>query len=144
VRSLLLSMPDSCEHNTPTVAVRMRNRALGSLAGNLDPHHRVAIAALVPVQPAVRPTPDQFVRSHRAADGKLGPQPCQQRCSGRQSPTAPSPSRSRSSGAGRRYFGFVPLSTVEIATVVGIVIAYLAATEVTKRGFFRAQTPIPA
>jgi anaerobic magnesium-protoporphyrin IX monomethyl ester cyclase len=72
VRSLLLSMPDSCEHNTPTVAVRMPNDGLASLGGKLDPHHRVAIADLLPVQAAVRPTLEQFVRSHRAADRKLG------------------------------------------------------------------------
>jgi Mg2+-importing ATPase len=41
-------------------------------------------------------------------------------------------------------FGFVPLSPVEIATVVGIVIAYLAATEAAKRWFFRARGPMPA
>ena len=50
---LLLSMPDSSEH-TPTVAIRMPNGALASLAGNLDPHHRVAIADLVLVQTSVR------------------------------------------------------------------------------------------
>ena len=35
---LLLSMPDSFEH-TPTLAIRMPNGALASLAGNVDPHH---------------------------------------------------------------------------------------------------------
>ena len=44
-------------------------------------------------------------------------------------------------GRGSRLFGFVPLSTVEMGTVVGIVTAYLAATEATKRWFFRAQRP---
>src|SRR6267378_1899663 len=38
---LLLSMPDSFEH-MPAVAIRMPNGALSSLAGNVDPHHRVA------------------------------------------------------------------------------------------------------
>jgi Mg2+-importing ATPase len=42
-----------------------------------------------------------------------------------------------------RLFGFVPLSTVGMGTVVGIVIAYLAATEVAKRWFFRARGPMP-
>ena len=37
---LLLSMPDSFEH-MPAVAIRMPNGALASLAGNVDPHHRV-------------------------------------------------------------------------------------------------------
>ena len=40
---LLFSMPNSFEH-TPTIAVRMPNGALTSLAGNVDPHHRVAAA----------------------------------------------------------------------------------------------------
>ena len=43
-------------------------------------------------------------------------------------------------GSGSRLFGFVPLSTVEMGIVVGIVIAYLVATEATKRWFFRARS----
>ena len=50
---LLLSMPDSFEH-MPTVAVRMPNGALCSLAGNIDPHHKVAVADLILVQSKVR------------------------------------------------------------------------------------------
>ena len=46
---LLFSMPDSFEH-TPSLAMRMPNGALASLAGNIDPHHDVAIADLVLVQ----------------------------------------------------------------------------------------------
>lgn len=60
MRILLLSMPDSSEH-TPTVAIRMPNGALGSLAGNLDPQHRVAIADLVLVQSTVRQTVERLV-----------------------------------------------------------------------------------
>jgi P-type Mg2+ transporter len=41
-------------------------------------------------------------------------------------------------------FGFVPLSTVEMGTVVGIVAAYLAATEVAKHWFFHARRPTRA
>jgi Mg2+-importing ATPase len=41
-------------------------------------------------------------------------------------------------GRGSALFGFVPLSIVEMVTVVGIVIAYLAATEGAKRWFFHA------
>ena len=52
MRVLLLSMPDSFEH-TPMLAMRMPNGALASLAGNVDPHHQVAIADLVLVQQAV-------------------------------------------------------------------------------------------
>ena len=50
---LLLSMPDSFEHMAP-VAVRMPNGALASLAGNVDPHHHVAVADLILVQGRVR------------------------------------------------------------------------------------------
>src|SRR5205814_1669703 len=49
---LLLSMPDSFEH-MPPVAIRMPNGALASLAGNVDPHHRVAIADLILAQSSV-------------------------------------------------------------------------------------------
>jgi anaerobic magnesium-protoporphyrin IX monomethyl ester cyclase len=52
---LLLSMPDSFEH-TPTVCIRMPNGALTSLAGNVDPHHRTAVADLVLVQQHVQAT----------------------------------------------------------------------------------------
>src|SRR5947207_2727413 len=57
---LLLSMPDSFEH-MPTVAIRMPNGALASLAGNIDPHHHVAIADLVLVQSAVRRTVERLL-----------------------------------------------------------------------------------
>ncbi len=60
---LLLSMPDSFEH-MPTVAIRMPNGALASLAGNLDAHHRVAIADLVLVQGQVGRTLEQLLRDH--------------------------------------------------------------------------------
>src|SRR5271167_2338026 len=55
VNILLLSMPDSFEH-MPTVAVRMPNGALTSLAGNVDRHHNVAVADLILVQRNVRET----------------------------------------------------------------------------------------
>jgi len=58
---LLLSMPDSFEH-MPPVAIRMPNGALASLAGNIDPHHRVAIADLILVQSTVRATLERLVR----------------------------------------------------------------------------------
>ena len=60
---LLLSMPDSFEH-MPTVAIRMPNGALTSLAGNVDPHHRVAVADLVLVQNRVRETVERLVAEH--------------------------------------------------------------------------------
>ena len=64
MRILLLSMPDSFEH-TPTLAVRMPNGALASLAGNVDPHHQVAVADLVLAQSAVRQTVAGLMRDVR-------------------------------------------------------------------------------
>jgi anaerobic magnesium-protoporphyrin IX monomethyl ester cyclase len=60
VNILLLSMPDSFEH-MPAVAIRMPNGALASLAANVDPHHRVAIADLILVQSSVRATVERLV-----------------------------------------------------------------------------------
>jgi anaerobic magnesium-protoporphyrin IX monomethyl ester cyclase len=61
---LLLSMPDSFEH-TPSIAIRMPNGGLGSLAGNVDAHHQVAIADLVLVQSSVRRTIERLMAQHR-------------------------------------------------------------------------------
>src|SRR6266581_2265106 len=58
---LLLSMPDYFEH-MPPVAVRMPNGALTSLAGNVDPHHRVAVADLILSHRQVRNTVSRLVR----------------------------------------------------------------------------------
>jgi radical SAM superfamily enzyme YgiQ (UPF0313 family) len=58
---LLFSMPDSFEH-TATVTMRMPNGALASLAGNVDPHHRVAIADLILVPRQVRETVERLMR----------------------------------------------------------------------------------
>jgi radical SAM superfamily enzyme YgiQ (UPF0313 family) len=64
MRVLLLSMPDSVEH-TPSVAIRMPNGALASLAGNVDAHHDVAVADLILVQSRVRETVERLMRDHR-------------------------------------------------------------------------------
>jgi anaerobic magnesium-protoporphyrin IX monomethyl ester cyclase len=64
VNVLLLAMPDSFEH-MPTVAVRMPNGALASLAGNVDEHHQVAAADLILKQERVRETVEQLVRQHQ-------------------------------------------------------------------------------
>ena len=58
---LLLSMPDSFEH-MPPVAIRMPNGGLTSLAGNVDPQHRVAVADLILVQSRVRETVTRLIR----------------------------------------------------------------------------------
>ncbi len=57
-------MPDSFEH-TPPLAVRMPNGALASLAGNVDPHHRVAIADLILAQSSVQATVSRLMRELR-------------------------------------------------------------------------------
>jgi radical SAM superfamily enzyme YgiQ (UPF0313 family) len=64
VNILLLSMPDSSEH-MPSLAVRMPNGALASLAGNVDPQHRVAVADLILVQDRVGPTVERLVTELR-------------------------------------------------------------------------------
>jgi radical SAM superfamily enzyme YgiQ (UPF0313 family) len=61
---LLLSMPDSFEH-MPPVAIRMPNGALTSLAGNVDPHHQVAVADLILCQGSVRQTVTRLIREHQ-------------------------------------------------------------------------------
>jgi radical SAM superfamily enzyme YgiQ (UPF0313 family) len=58
---LLLSMPDSFEH-MPEIVIRMPNGALTSLAGNVDPHHKTAVADLILVQRRVRETVQHLVR----------------------------------------------------------------------------------
>src|SRR5262245_4637008 len=63
MRVLLLSMPDAFEH-MPAVAIRMPNGALTSLAGNVDAHHRIAVADLILVQSSVRETVARLVRDH--------------------------------------------------------------------------------
>ena len=66
---LLLSMPDSFEH-TPTIAVRMPNGGLASLAGNVDPHHQVAIADLILAQSSVQATVVRLMRAAPASAGR--------------------------------------------------------------------------
>jgi radical SAM superfamily enzyme YgiQ (UPF0313 family) len=63
---LLLSMPDSFEH-MPSLAIRMPNGGLTSIAGNVDAHHRAAVADLVLVQQRVRETVTRLV-------GELNPE----------------------------------------------------------------------
>jgi anaerobic magnesium-protoporphyrin IX monomethyl ester cyclase len=58
---LLLSMPDSFEH-MPTVGIRIPNGALTSLAGNIDSHHRIAVADLILVPKQVRETVTELMR----------------------------------------------------------------------------------
>ena len=62
MKILLLSMPDSFEH-TPTVCIRMPNGALASLAGNVDPHHQVAVTDLVLAQARVRTTIEELMKT---------------------------------------------------------------------------------
>src|SRR6478672_3481842 len=57
-------MPDSFEHTSP-ITMRMPNGALASLAGNVDPHHDVAIADLVLAQDAVPHTVRRLIAARR-------------------------------------------------------------------------------
>jgi radical SAM superfamily enzyme YgiQ (UPF0313 family) len=61
VNVLLLSMPDSFEH-MPSLAIRMPNGGLTSIAGNLDAHHQAAVADLILVQGEVRETVTRLMR----------------------------------------------------------------------------------
>jgi radical SAM superfamily enzyme YgiQ (UPF0313 family) len=61
MKVLLFSMPDSFEHMY-SGAIRMPNGALSSLAGNVDPHHEVAVADLILVQGRVRETVERLLR----------------------------------------------------------------------------------
>src|SRR5260370_31166314 len=61
MKFMLLSMPDSFEH-MPSIVIRMPNGALTSLAGNIDAHHRVAVADLILEQRNVRNTVERLVR----------------------------------------------------------------------------------
>ena len=61
MKVLLLSMPDSFEH-TPSLAMRMPNGALASLAGNAGPGHDVRIADLILAQSTVAATVTRLMR----------------------------------------------------------------------------------
>jgi radical SAM superfamily enzyme YgiQ (UPF0313 family) len=61
MKVLLLSMPDSFEHMA-SIVIRMPCAALTSLAGNIDPHHEVAVADLILVQSRVQATIEELVR----------------------------------------------------------------------------------
>src|SRR5436309_12527446 len=60
MKVLLLSMPDSFEH-MPEPVIRMPTGALTSLAGNVDPHHSVAVADLILVRRRVREAVERLV-----------------------------------------------------------------------------------
>jgi radical SAM superfamily enzyme YgiQ (UPF0313 family) len=79
---LLLSMPDSFEH-MPPVAIRMPNGALTSLAGNVDPHHRVAVADLILAHREVRETVTRLVREQEPEVVGLSIMTFQRRTAGR-------------------------------------------------------------
>src|SRR5262249_11798151 len=63
MRVLLFSMPDSFEH-TPSLAMRMPNGALASLAGNVGSEHQVAIADLILAQSSVPDTAARLMKTH--------------------------------------------------------------------------------
>src|SRR4029453_12123985 len=53
------------------VAIRMPNGALTPLAGNVDPHHSVAVADLILVQDRVAQTVERLGRERGAGGGGL-------------------------------------------------------------------------
>ena len=61
MKVLLLSMPDSFEH-MPSLAIRMPNGGLSSIAGNVDAQHQVAVADLILVQDRVRDAVTRLMR----------------------------------------------------------------------------------
>src|SRR5579864_7889527 len=79
---LLLSMPDSFEH-MPSIVIRMPNGGLVSLAGNVDAHHRVAVADLILVQQRVRETVTRLVRELNPAVVGFSVMTFQRRTAGR-------------------------------------------------------------
>ncbi len=79
---LLLSMPDYFEH-MPPVAIRMPNGALTSLAGNVDSHHRVAVADLILTHREVRNTVTELVREFNPDVVGLSVMTFQRRTAGR-------------------------------------------------------------
>lgn len=79
---LLLSMPDYFEH-MPPIAIRMPNGALTSLAGNVDDHHRVAVADLILSHSGVRETITKLFREFNPDIVGLSVMTFQRRTAGR-------------------------------------------------------------
>jgi anaerobic magnesium-protoporphyrin IX monomethyl ester cyclase len=79
---LLLSMPDYFEH-MPPVAIRMPNGALTSLAGNVDCHHRVAVADLILSYRRVRETVTRMIHEFNPEVVGLSVMTFQRRTAGR-------------------------------------------------------------
>jgi len=79
---LLFSMPDYFEH-MPPAAVRMPSGALTSIAGNVDSHHRVAVADLILVHDRVRQAAIQLIHEHQPDVIGLSVMTFQRRTAGR-------------------------------------------------------------
>jgi len=79
---LLLSMPDFFEH-MPPVVIRMPNGALASLAGNVDLHHRVAVADLILCHDSVREAVIRLMRESEPEILGLSVMTFQRRTAGR-------------------------------------------------------------
>lgn len=79
---LLFSLPDYFEH-MPPVAVRMPNGALTSLAGNVDDHHRVAVADLILTHRRVRETINRLFHEFNPGVVGLSVMTFQRRTAGR-------------------------------------------------------------
>jgi anaerobic magnesium-protoporphyrin IX monomethyl ester cyclase len=130
---LLLSMPDSFEH-MPPAAVRMPNGALTSLAGNVDPHHRVAVADLILVQRKVRETVTRLVRELAPDVVGLSIMTFQRRTAGRIIDLV----RSLRPGVKIVVGGYDPSLALEAYQNMGVDFAVRSEGEVTFRELLRA------
>ena len=130
---LLLSMPDSFEH-IPAIVIRMPNGALTSLAGNVDPHHRVAVADLILVQDRVRQTVTQLMRVHDPDVLGLSVMTFQRRTAGRIIELA----RAMKPGLKVVVGGYDPSLAVQPYTEMGVDYIVRGEGEITFRDLLRA------
>src|SRR5215469_6910837 len=133
VNVLLLSMPDYFEH-MPPVAVRMPNGALTSLAGNIDPHHRVAVADLILVHDRVRQTVTELVRTYDPEILGLSVMTFQRRTAGRLIELA----RAMKPGLKVVVGGYDPSLAVQPYTEMGVDYIVRGEGEITFRDLLRA------
>jgi len=130
---LLLSMPDSFEH-MPAIVIRMPNGALTSLAGNVDPHHQVAVADLILVQDRVRQTVMELMRTHNPDVLGLSVMTFQRRTAGRIIELA----RSLKPGLKVAVGGYDPSLAAEPYAEMGVDYIVRGEGEITFRDLLRA------
>ena len=130
---LLFSMPDSFEH-MPSMVIRMPNGALTSLAGNVDSHHRVAVADLILVQDRVRQTVTELMGTHDPDVLGLSVMTFQRRTAGRIIELA----RSLKPGLKVAVGGYDPSLAPEAYCEMGVDFIVRGEGEITLRDLLRA------